>query len=133
MLLTLTVGRRQLEQSPLANALGESLQPTLAVLRSAQEDVERLVRGFLTPAEFSALGQAIQEAEESHIAERRLDIVDLKQLLTSSRIASSGGGGASTKLFSVLGLDPFAATGQVSRAGFAYRAERWDRSGRPAR
>ncbi|MGQ0595081.1 MAG: hypothetical protein ACT4QB_21310 [Gammaproteobacteria bacterium] len=30
---------------------GELLQPELAVLRSAQSDVERMVRGFLTPAE----------------------------------------------------------------------------------
>jgi hypothetical protein len=81
MLLTLTVGRRQLERSPLAHALGESLRPTLAVLRSAQGDVESLVRGFLTPAEFSALNQAIQEADESHVAGQRLAIVDLQQTL----------------------------------------------------
>ena len=65
MLLTLTVGRRRLERSSLAHALGESLRPILAVLRSAESDVERLVRGFLTPAELSALDQAIREAEES--------------------------------------------------------------------
>ena len=115
MLLTLTVGRRQLERSPLAHALGESLRPTLAVLRSAQGDVERLVRNFLTPAEFSALDQAIQEAEESHVLGQRPGIVDLQHLLASSRVAKSGGGGAFTNLFGILGLNPFAGLDPATR------------------
>lgn len=115
MLLTLTVGRRRLERSSLAHALGESLRPILAVLRSAESDVERLVRGFLTPAELSALDQAIREAEESQIEGQRLDIVDLSELLSSSRVASSGGGRGSTNLFSILGLDPFAGLDPATR------------------
>ena len=115
MLLTLTVGRRRLERSSLAHALGESLRPILAVLRSAESDVERLVRGFLTPAELSALNQAIREAEELQIEGQRLDIVDLSELLSSSRVASSGGGRGSTNLFSILGLDPFAGLDPARR------------------
>ena len=115
MLLTLTVGRRRLERSSLAHALGESLRPILAVLRSAESDVERLVRGFLTPAELSALDQAIREAEELQIEGQRLDIVDLSELLSSSRVASSGGGRGSTNLFSILGLDPFAGLDPARR------------------
>ena len=117
MLLTLTVGRRQLERLPLAHALGESLRPTLAVLRSTQGDVERLVRSFLTPAEFSALDQAIQEAEESQVAGTgpRMAMVDLQQLLTSSKTAKSGGGGAFTNLVGILGLNPFAGLDPATR------------------
>ncbi|MGH8896189.1 MAG: hypothetical protein ACRDZ4_03990, partial [Egibacteraceae bacterium] len=115
MLLTLTLGRGQLERSPLAHVLGESLRPTLAVLRSAQRDVERLVRSFLTPAEFSALDQAIQKAEESHVLGQQLGIVDLQHLLTSSGVAKSGGGGAFTNLFGILGLNPFAGLDPATR------------------
>ncbi len=117
MLLTLTVGRQQLERSPLAQALGESLRPTLAVLRSAQGDVERLVRSFLTPAEFSALDQAIQEAKESHVAGTgpRMAVVDLQQILASSRVPKSGGGGAFTNLVGILGLNPFAGLDPATR------------------
>ncbi len=115
MLLTLTVGRRQLERSPLAHALGESLRPTLAVLRSAQGDVESLVRSFLTPAEFSALDQTIQKAEEAHVLGERLGIVDLQHLLASSRGAKSGGGGAFTNLVGILGLNPFAGLDPATR------------------
>ncbi len=117
MLLTLTVGRRQLERSPLAQALGESLQPTLVVLRSAQRDVEKLVRSFLTPAEFSALDRAIQEAQESHVAGKgpRMAIVDLQQILASSRVPKSGGGGAFTNLVGILGLNPFAGLDPATR------------------
>ncbi len=117
MLLTLTVGRRQLERSPLAHALGESLRPTLVVLRSAQRDVEKLVRSFLTPAEFSALDQAIQEAQESHVAGTGpwVAIVDLQQILASSRVPKSGGGGAFTNLVGILGLNPFAGLDPATR------------------
>ncbi len=116
MLLTLTAGRRQLERSPLAHALGESLRPTLAVLRSAQGDVERLVRSFLTPAEFSALDQAMQKAQE-HVAGTgpRMAIVDLQQILASSRVTQSGGGGAFTNLVGILGLNPFAGLDPATR------------------
>lgn len=115
MLLTLTVGRRRLEGSSLADALGESLRPTLAVLGAAQNDVERLVRGFLTPAELSALDQVIRETQESQIEGQWLGIVDLPELLSSSRLARSGGGRGSTNLFSILGLDPFAGLDPATR------------------
>jgi len=115
MLLTLTVGRRGLERSPLAHALGESLRPTLAVLRSAQSDVESLVRSFLTPAEFGALDQAIQKAEESRVLGEWPGIVDLQQILTSSRDAKSGGGGGFTNLIGILGLNPFAGLDPATR------------------
>ena len=115
MLLTLTVGRRRLERSSLAHALGESLRPTLAVLRSAQSDVERLVRGFLTPAELSALDQTIRETQESQVEGPPLGIVDLPELLSSTRVAKSGGGRGSKNLFSILGLDPFAGLDPATR------------------
>ena len=96
MLLTLTVGRRRLERSSLAHALGESLRPTLAVLRSAQSDVERLVRGFLTPAELSALNQAIRQTQGSQVEGPPLGIVDLTDPVVNASREERGGRGPRT-------------------------------------
>lgn len=114
MLVTLAVGQKVIERSAVADVLGPALEPTLDVLAAAQQDTETLVRGFLAPAEYTALRAAIDAQALQGAEGRGLTAIDLPELLGA--VSRAAGPEAERRgLFRILGMDPFAGLDPATR------------------
>lgn len=113
MLVTLAVGRKQLERSPAATVLGASLSRSLALLAAAEREADVLVRPLFAPVDYQALQVAI-ETKGLASAEGGLANIDLEKLLGGTDSASRGGH-APSSLLGILGVDPFAGLDPATR------------------
>ena len=114
MLVTIAVGRRQLEHSSVARLLGSSLPPLLDALTRAEHDATVLVQRFVGAEDYRIIRDAIETKGDTSLEGRALADIDVQKLLGVAA-AGPAPGAQPTNLFRILGMDPFSGLDPTTR------------------